>query len=207
METRYPVRLAVLGDLPQIISLIDSAASWLRTKATDQWAAPWPSPEAREARIQAAIANKITWVMTDGPDLVATVSFDHGGDPKLWQGLELGEPAVYLHRLVINRRHEGLGIGAEILEWAIADADEKSDYQMKWARIDVWTTNTKLHEYYRKLGFEDVRCEPEDNPGYPSCALFQKAVTHDLVNSRKNYLDPSEIVKLLPASQYSVNAH
>ncbi len=42
----------------------------------------------------------------------------------------------------------------------------------RWIRVDVWTTNLALHNFYSGRGFSFVRlCEKVD---YPSSALFQK---------------------------------
>jgi hypothetical protein len=38
--------------------------------------------------------------------------------------------------------------------------------------VDVWTTNTGLHAYYRHQGF--TFCDYSPVPNYPSAALFQK---------------------------------
>ena len=48
-------------------------------------------------------------------------------------------------------------------------------WQAHWIRINVWTTNIALHNYYEKQRFEPVRICQFDDPGsYPSAALFQK---------------------------------
>jgi hypothetical protein len=65
-----------------------------------------------------------------------------------------------------------MGLGAELINWAGLRGQRL--YGAKWIRIDVWSTNTDLHDYYQRQGFEPCgRC---DDPGYPSGALFQKAV-------------------------------
>ena len=38
----------------------------------------------------------------------------------------------------------------------------------------MWTTNTKLQDYYQKQGFKE--CGRSPIPDYPSAALFQKPV-------------------------------
>jgi len=69
--------------------------------------------------------------------------------------------------------YAGWGLGAELIDWAGLRA--RREYGAKWIRIDVWTTNTALHGYYLKRGFEP--CGSCANPAYPSRALFQKPVS------------------------------
>lgn len=90
----------------------------------------------------------------------------------IWPEENGREPAVYVRRITVSRRPEyaGHGLGAQLLDWAGLRADR--DYGARWVRVDVWTTNTKLHDYYRRQGFEYCRQCPI--PGFPSAALFQK---------------------------------
>jgi hypothetical protein len=44
-----------------------------------------------------------------------------------------------------------------------------------WLRVDVWTTNLGLHNYYKGQDFEYLRTvETECEWDYPSAVLFQK---------------------------------
>ncbi|HEY5985248.1 MAG TPA: GNAT family N-acetyltransferase, partial [Streptosporangiaceae bacterium] len=76
-------------------------------------------------------------------------------------------------RLVVDRSYSGRGLGAQLLSWAGVRARRTHD--ARWVRVDVWTTNTALHAYYRRQGF--MACGFCPTPGYPSAALFQKPTT------------------------------
>jgi ribosomal protein S18 acetylase RimI-like enzyme len=103
----------------------------------------------------------------------ATVTCREHGNPMLWTAEEQREPAAYVSRLIVSRRHAGLGIGAALIDWA--GLLGMSRWQAKWIRIDVWTTNLALHRYYKGQGFEHLRTLQFDDPwDYPSAALFQK---------------------------------
>jgi GNAT superfamily N-acetyltransferase len=151
-------------------SLLAEASDWLRVhKRTDQWAEEWPSPEVRIQRIGKAIQARRTWIAWDGVLAAATItaSPNHHG---IWPKEKQREPAVYVRRLVVSRQYSGHGLGAQLLDWAGMRAT--SEYGARWVRVDVWTTNTELHEYYRRQGFEfyDLCADPD----YPSGALFEK---------------------------------
>ena len=163
------LRRGAEGDLKQIIGLIDGAADWLRTKNTDQWAQPWPSKADRDHRIRTDLLAGKTWIAWDGGTPCATVTADVSS--QVWPPESKRERAVYLCRLVVSRSHGGRGIGARLIDWAGSRARRRLGAD--WVRIDVWTTNTALHAYYRRQGFEFYGfCEMVG--AYPSAALFQK---------------------------------
>jgi GNAT superfamily N-acetyltransferase len=169
-ELRFALRRAAEQDHDVIIGLIDAAAEWLRTKNTDQWAQPWPSEEDRNHRIRRDVVAGKTWIAWDNGTPAATITADCTQNP-IWPAAALTDPAVYVCRLVVSRAYGGLGLGAGLLDWAGASAREQ--YQARWVRVDVWTTNHALHQYYRQQGFEFWGyCEAVGY--YPSAALFQK---------------------------------
>jgi ribosomal protein S18 acetylase RimI-like enzyme len=168
------LRCATEHDHDAIIGLIDKAAEWLRTKNTDQWAQPWPSEEDRSHRILRDLRSEKTWLASDGAVPVATITADPEDSP-VWPKDSRQERAVYVCRLVVSRTHEHRkkhkGLGAALLNWAGLRAREQ--YGARWIRVDVWTTNKALHDYYRQQGFE-FRGFSEELADYPSTALFQK---------------------------------
>ena len=170
-QLRLVLRRASIDDFEAVHSLLTAASRWLRTKDTDQWAAPWPDEDGRDERIMQAIEAGRTWVVWDGawPAATLTASPNHHG---IWPE-ECGlDSAVYVRRLTVNRNYSGLGLGSQLLDWAGLRAGR--EYGAGWVRVDVWTTNEKLHDYYKKRGFTYRGLSPI--PDYPSAALFQKPV-------------------------------
>jgi GNAT superfamily N-acetyltransferase len=168
------IALATTENFDTVLGLIDEAAAWLRTRDTNQWAAPWPNRAERDARVMRGLAGKKTWIVWDDDVAAATVTLTPKLNPRVWSRpactCDLGERAVYAHRLITARSHASLGLGAQLIDWAGLRA--RYDYGAKWIRIDVWTTNTALHDYYGKTGFEP--CGVCEDPDYPSGQLFQK---------------------------------
>jgi Acetyltransferase (GNAT) family len=171
-----PLRLrrATENDHDAIIGLIDKAAEWLRTKNTDQWAQPWPSVEDRSHRILRDLRSDKTWLASDGAAPVATITVDPE-NPPVWPNDSRQERAVYVCRLVVSRtpehKQKHKGLGAALLNWA--GLRGRDEYRARWIRVDVWTTNKALHDYYRQQGF-DFYGFSEELDDYPSTALFQK---------------------------------
>ena len=163
-------------DLKDVLGLYEDARSRLRTMGTDQWAKPWPDEKARTERLRRAVQRGRTWIVWDGEIPAATVTIATKRNTDVWSKstceCDLSERAVFVHRLITAGGYTGLGLGAELIDWA--GLRGRRDYGAKWIRIDVWTTNTALHDYYLDKGFE--RCGDAADPKYPSGALFQKPV-------------------------------
>lgn len=174
---RIEIGRAKIEDLDVIVGLIEEAKAWLRTKGTDQWSSDWLDQDGRGrgARVENSIKEEATWlvwfVSPHRKIPMATVTIETKANPDVWTDPAVaGAPAAYLSRLITGRRFSGLGIGAALIEWACAYVAR--EYRAKLIRIDVWTDNYELHEYYRKQGFES--CGECPNVLYPSRALFQK---------------------------------
>lgn len=174
MTDNFRVRPAVTDDMTAIIGLIDRAAAWLhRDKNTDQWARPWPDEPTRNGRIARGIARRATWMVEHDGALAGTITYRDRANPMLWTEAELSEPAVYVSRLIVERGFAGLGLGADLIEWAGLRGIQQ--WNAHWIRVDVWTTNTGLHNYYKGQDFEYLRTvETEHEWDYPSAVLFQK---------------------------------
>jgi GNAT superfamily N-acetyltransferase len=168
------ITLATTEDFEAVLGLIDDAATWLRTKDTNQWAAPWPDRVARDARVMRGLAGKKTWIAWDGDTAAATITLTPRLNPKVWSRpactCDLSERSVYAHRLITARSHAGRGLGAQLIDWAGLRA--RYGYGARWIRIDVWSSNTALHDYYLGKGFEP--CGFCGDSEYPSGKLFQK---------------------------------
>jgi|SRR5215472_1173878 len=169
----FVLRRANAADRWAVRSLLTEATRWLGTKGTDQWAKPWPDENGRNERVRAAIDAGRTWVAWDGARPVATLtaSPNHHG---IWPEEDGLDAAVYVRRIAVSRdlRYAGQGLGGQLLDWAGLRANRS--YGARWVRVDVWTTNFRLHRYYQDQGF--AKCGRSPIPGYPSAALFQKPV-------------------------------
>jgi predicted N-acetyltransferase YhbS len=173
MTDTLSIRPAAMDDMNTIISLINQVAEWLGTKGTDQWANPWPTVAARDARVSRNIRGGSTWIAEDDGEPVATITYRETGNQKLWTAEERRTPAVYLSRLIVNRKREGDHIGEALIDWAGYRALQ--GWKAQCIRIDVWTTNFALHDYYEKRGFRFLRiCKTTGPLIYPSAALFEK---------------------------------
>lgn len=189
---RFPfaLRPAAPGNLAEVRGLVREAADWLRThKDTDQWARPWPDRAGQRERILNDLLKGKTWITWDGDIAAATITVDideprHQNEQPIWPDHRRHEAALYVRRVIVSRRYAGIGLGAALLDWA-ADVAQ-SHYGAELIRIDVWTTNIELHEYYEGQNFS--RCEgrdPEELANYPSQALFERRVDQSRLEYRE----------------------
>lgn len=159
-----------------MVGLVREAAGWLGSKGIDQWQKPWPDRARQLERILNDLFKGKTWLVRDGKTIVATITIDtdeplDAEDRPVWPTDESQRPVLYVRRVVVSRRYARLGLGAALLDWAANVA--KRDHGAELIRIDVRTTNVKLHAYYEGQRF--TRCpDPQGLDDYPSQALFER---------------------------------
>jgi GNAT superfamily N-acetyltransferase len=157
-------------DLNLLIAFRDEAARWLAARGIDQWREPYPTEDLMEEGMLRSIRAGETFIIWDDDGTpVATITVDRWANPDLWTAEEAAEPALYAHKLTVARTYAGQGLGGELLDWAGTRAAAAGD---RWLRVDVWTTNLKLQDYYLGLGFKHVRTVVLSHN--PSGALFQR---------------------------------
>lgn len=171
----YTIRRATQDDLDAIVDLRLHAEQWLHQRGISQWTVTQRGMDSIHARMTAASMYAIDHEDT----LIGSVTLD-GPDTDFWTPQEAEEPALYLYKLMIHSDHRGLGLGDAVLDWSCAKAETQG---LSWLRIDVWKTNTKLHEYYLNRGFEYVRTAHAN--GRNSGALFQRPTNLRLAKSKR----------------------
>jgi GNAT superfamily N-acetyltransferase len=204
MTETLRIRRATVDDMETIIDdLIDDARAWLPSKGTDQWAKPWPNPAARDRRVLRDLKAGRTWLVHEyGDDApVATVTCSDRGNRRLWTPDEQLVSAAYIARLIVRRDCAGERIGEALIDWA--GARGLRCWSAQWIRIDVWTTNDALHNYYEKRGFQHYKvCEFKEDEYYPSAALFQKPTAEVDLESAARFIEhtgrPAGMVPQVP---------
>lgn len=167
-----------------VTSLIEDATAWLRLdKASNQWDEPWPSQAEHDERFRRHLRQGRTWIAWDGEMAVATITADPARDPRWQDGYQ--QPAVYVQRFVVARSVAGLGLGADLLDWA--GRSGQRDHGAAWIRVNCWTANKELHDYYLTLGFES--CGLSDDDGCPSRARFQRPAGQAMRNGSRLFVE------------------
>ena len=148
MRAGLSIRQATPADTSTVVELWNEAKDWLAAQGLDQWQYP-----IKMHNVDRAIDARECWLVEPphGP-AVATITLESDADRTLWRPDEMPDDALYVHRLVVRRSEAHHDLGAEILDWA-HDQVRKAD--RKFLRLDAWTNNVRLHEYYQRLGFRD----------------------------------------------------
>jgi GNAT superfamily N-acetyltransferase len=178
---------AAPDDLKTLIEFRDEAARWLHSRGIDQWSEPWPSEDLMVEGMLRNIHAGETFIVWDDDTPAATITVNEWAKPKLWTTAERAEPALYAHKATVARTYAGRGLGAELLDWAGTRAARSGAV---WLRVDVWTTNQQLQQYYLDHGFTHVRTVAL--PDNPSGALFQRPARQVATPSLQD-ADPSEL--------------
>lgn len=147
------IRNAVPQDLTKLLAFRQEAAEWLSRLGTDQWQRPYPAD-----KLLSTIEAGTVFMVMDGDATAATITLTPEAEAGLWSEEELAEPSLYINKLTVARTHAGVNLGMRLLDWA-GNRAFRADY--KWLRLDAWTTNKALQEYYLRAGFEHVRTVSE----------------------------------------------
>lgn len=137
------------ADLPRLLSFREEAAAWLRDLGSDQWSRPYPAD-----RLLATIEAGAVFMVRDSSETAATITLSPDVEAGLWTEAELSEPSIFVTKLTVARSHAGRDLGGTLLLW-VGDRAYSAGY--KWVRLDAWTTNRGLQDYYLRHGFEYVR--------------------------------------------------
>ena len=141
---------ATPNDLDLLVSFRTEAAAWLGERGIDQWRKAYPA----ELLLTGVEAGRVFLVL-DGDRAAGTVTLDQEDlEPGAWTPEELKEPALFVHKLTVRRAYGGQNLGSRILDWA---GDRAARAYARWLRLDAWTNNRKLQEYYLRQGFQHVR--------------------------------------------------
>ncbi|MCM6776104.1 GNAT family N-acetyltransferase [Nocardia sp. CDC159] len=165
------IRQAHMSDLGTICRLRLQRTAWLAERGSDQWTRQGRGlPIERFARaVGRAVRAGETWIAEVDGEPAGTITVNDRADAGLWSPGEIAD-AVIVHYMIVDLRFAGRGVGKALLAYAGAVACER---HRTWVRLDAWTTNTTLHDYYRRAGFRLVRLAGPDAPG-PSGALFER---------------------------------
>lgn len=136
-------------DLAKLLAFREEAAAWLRALGSDQWSRPYPAD-----RLLATIEAGTVFMVRDATETAATITLTPEPEEGLWTESELGEPSIFINKLTVARTHAGHDLGGALLSWA-SDRAYRAGY--KWLRLDAWTTNAALQDYYLRHGFDHVR--------------------------------------------------
>jgi 8-oxo-dGTP diphosphatase len=148
----HSLRPCVPSDVPRLAAMRRSREEWMEQQGIAQWRVG----SLGAAQISLEVARGEWHVLEPGGSREDHRAFDAAArlvddDPFFWSQHERAEePALYVHGLMTDPSAKGLGLGAQLLELAWAEAGRRG---ARWLRLDC---APHLLDYYRPLGFTPV---------------------------------------------------
>jgi len=136
---------AITEDLPVIFGLFEKAIAFQKAHNYKGW------QNYDKAFITADVERKLLFKLSSSHDIAGIFSICFT-DPIIWRKMEKGD-ALYLHRVVLNRRFSGSKIFQHVLDWSSGYACAKD---LRYLRMDTWAENRKIISYYKEYGFRFV---------------------------------------------------
>ena len=157
------------GDGARLLALFDDAVRWLVARGqTGQWGSePFSAHPARVERADAWAASGGLWFAEDdagGTAGAIVLGAAHDYVPPAER------PELYVQVLLTAAAWRGRGVGARLIDHAVALARERGAEQL---RVDCWDGVPELPAQYERLGF--TRTGSFDGDGWPG-ALLVRAV-------------------------------
>ena len=161
----YEIRAGGPRDLPAMVELLDAAVEWLVARgAEEQWGSvPFSaSPAMLDHLTRIASEGELRIALDAERTLVG--GYVLGARPSYAPAIE--EPERYIEAMVTARTHAGRGIGALLVDDAVARAREAGAQVL---RTDCWGRAPRLVRWYEERGFQ--RAEVVDVDGWPAQTL------------------------------------
>jgi len=129
-------------DIETIYEIYDAAVAYQKAHFHRHWIT------FSRAIVEAEIKEKRHWkIMVDGnTGCIFSITYN---DPYIWFEKD-NDVSIYIHRIAVNPACRGIGFVPLIIEWA---KDYVKRTGRKYIRIDTFSDNKKLIDYYLKCGF------------------------------------------------------
>lgn len=183
------IRRAHPSDLDTVVRLRDDMKRELGRRGLDQWQADWPDRATMIAGFAADVEAGTTWFAEHDDQVVGMITVNHATAADLWTDEEIAD-ALFVHRLTRAIDTPVRGVGRVLLDHADQLAAEAG---RGWLRLDAWTTNHGLHDYYRHLGFRFVGIVEGHHT--PSAARFERPVRR---HAESRMTDTAEVSRKAP---------
>ncbi|MBH5338788.1 GNAT family N-acetyltransferase [Streptomyces pactum] len=131
------------------------------------------------AAVAAGVERGETFLVRWGEEVVATFAVEWA-DVEVWSDTGT-EGAAYLHRLAVLPACHGRGIGGALVDWSQRRAAERGRSLL---RLDAVATNTRLCQWYARLGF--AQRGEVTLPGWTRPSMrFERTSLHSRPNEKR----------------------
>ncbi|RKP58040.1 GNAT family N-acetyltransferase [Cohnella endophytica] len=136
----------------EIMRLLVNTAEWLLSKGSTQWNALLRGEDSHNTP-EAVNRGEVYIFRDDGKaaGMVILLPEPNAWDRDLWGERTDERPAIYVHRLAINRNYSGRGAGRQMMQW-IETAVPALGRDV--IRLDCLANNSVLNSFYSGLGYD-----------------------------------------------------
>lgn len=152
MSSFTNVERAEPDDIHEIMRLLVNTAEWLLSKGSTQWNALLRGEDSHNT--PEAVNRGDVYLFRDSrvaAGMVILLPEPNDWDRELWGDRVNEQPAIYVHRLAINREYAGRGIGREMMKWVESAVPTLGRSVI---RLDCIESNPVLNAFYSGLGYE-----------------------------------------------------
>jgi ribosomal protein S18 acetylase RimI-like enzyme len=171
------IRHAAPSDCDAAWRLVDSCRADLAARGIAQWHDEYPTM----ATVAADIGNARLFLLAWGGAFVGAVTLDANADPAYaairW---ESADPALIVHRLCVDPRWQGKGLGSRLMDFAEQHAASEGFASI---RLDAYSGNPGAVALYRKRGYREAGQLYFPRRVLPFY-LFERAAERDLQQPR-----------------------
>ncbi|KAF9431761.1 hypothetical protein BGZ76_011726, partial [Entomortierella beljakovae] len=163
----FVIRNTRPDEVDNVIDILETSAKWLSDNNIKQWPLGiFRSAEARVQFLEAIAAKRCYMIDYHSPKVnndatnidsghqdikiagLFVLNYEDSFDEILWKGfVQDWKDALYLHRLVLEKPYQGIGLGPKIIEFAEGMVKEAARHYL---RLDCLAGNEVLRRYYRE---------------------------------------------------------
>lgn len=144
MRATITVRQAGAADVAMVQGMLEEAAHWVDAMGVVMW----EEGELVPTRVDAEVAAGQFFIADMDGEVAGALKFQLE-DRLFWPDLER-EDSAFIHRLVVRRRHQGLGVSTALMQWAASRAQQLGK---RYLRLDCDANRPKLRALYERFGF------------------------------------------------------
>lgn len=138
----WQIKNATMADLDFIYWLFEQAIAYQKRNNYVGW------NSYDKNYIKQDVENKLQFKIVMGDTILCIFSICFK-DALIWREKDKGD-AIYLHRVVVNPAFKGQKMFEKVLSWIATFAKKEG---LKYIRMDTWTANPQIIEYYKGYGF------------------------------------------------------
>ena len=145
------IRKAIQGDLDAVMEIIQSCTNDMISQKIFQWNDKYPNRETFFNDIE----NEDLLLLVQDNQLLGCVSVTNKMDDfySTIDWIAATKKNIYVHRLAIHPKYQGLGYAKRIMNYIENDAIENNYNSI---RLDTFSMNKKNNNFYSNIGYEKL---------------------------------------------------